>query len=107
MSYIGVQPAFYQLRQPDSPWHAGAPGWLQAPVPMWGNNPNLIGPRRLGVGQAEQEIDQVAAEVEDSAMIAAETAGKAAMGIPRENWVLLGGLMLLTVGGCALLGPKL
>lgn len=54
MSYIQVRPGFYEMYQPDGPWSPGAPGWSRAPVPMWGNNPNLRGPRMLathGLGQ--------------------------------------------------------
>lgn len=105
MSYVQVQPSFYQMRQPQGPWHAGASGWLDAPVPMWGNNPNLAGPRRLAVG--DDVAAQVATEVEKSAMVAAETAEHAVLGIPQQNWILLGGLMALIVGGCAVLGPEI
>jgi len=35
--------------QPEGAWHAGAPGWSEAPYPGWGENPNLVGPKRLGV----------------------------------------------------------
>lgn len=35
--------------QPEGAWHAGAPGWSVAPYPGWGENPNLVGPKRLGV----------------------------------------------------------
>lgn len=54
MSYIQVRPGFYEMYQPDGPWAPGAPGWSRAPVPMWGNNPNLRGPAMLathGLGQ--------------------------------------------------------
>ena len=47
MSYAAVKPEYYQMLQPDSPWHAGAPGWSSAPWPGWGENPNLVGPPRL------------------------------------------------------------
>ena len=49
MSYAALTPDFYRLRVPDSPWHAGAPGWASAPWPGWGENPNLVGPPRLAV----------------------------------------------------------
>ena len=42
------------MLQPDTPWAPGAAGWSRAPVPMWGNNPNLRGPAMLathGLGQ--------------------------------------------------------
>lgn len=35
--------------QPEGAWHAGAPGWSEAPYPGWGENPNLVGPKRLAV----------------------------------------------------------
>lgn len=49
MSYYGLQPAYYQEFQPGTPWHQGAPGWSVAPIPGWGQNPNLRGPNRLAV----------------------------------------------------------
>jgi hypothetical protein len=49
MSYALIKPEYYRMFQPDSPWHAGAPGWKSAPWPGWGRNPNLVGPPRLGV----------------------------------------------------------
>jgi hypothetical protein len=49
MSYAEIKPQYYKMFQPDSPWHAGAPGWKDAPWPGWGRNPNLVGPPRLGV----------------------------------------------------------
>ncbi len=47
MAYDAITPSYYQMLQPSSPWHAGAPGWATAPFPGWGENPNLVGPRRL------------------------------------------------------------
>ncbi len=49
MSYVALNPSYYQMLQPESAWHAGAPGWSEAPYPGWGENPNLVGPRRLAV----------------------------------------------------------
>lgn len=49
MSYEQTSPAFYQMLQPGTPYHAGAPGWSRAPFPGWGQNPALRGPARLGV----------------------------------------------------------
>lgn len=46
MSYAAIEPQVYEIYQPDTPWHAGAPGWSTAPVPGWGQNPLLRGPRR-------------------------------------------------------------
>lgn len=36
--------------QHESPYHQGAPGWTEAPVPGWGMNPVLRGPARVGTG---------------------------------------------------------
>lgn len=47
--YQDVGPGFYTMLQPQFPLHPGAPGWTQKPWVTWGNNPNLRGPRRLGV----------------------------------------------------------
>lgn len=49
MSYANIKPEYYRMFQPDSPWHAGAPGWKNAPWPGWGENPNLVGPSRLAI----------------------------------------------------------
>ena len=49
MSYQTVTPEFYQMFTPGTPWHAGAEGWSVAPVPGWGDNPNLVGPPLLAV----------------------------------------------------------
>jgi hypothetical protein len=49
MSYVAINPTFYQMLQPESPWHPGAPGWSTAPFPGWGENPALVGPSRLAV----------------------------------------------------------
>lgn len=45
-SYVGMNQAQYQTFQHESPFHPGAPGWTQAPVPGWGMNPNLALPVR-------------------------------------------------------------
>ncbi len=49
MSYAEIKPEYYRMHQPDSPWHAGSPGWKSAPWPGWGQNGNLVGPPRLAV----------------------------------------------------------
>jgi len=49
MSYYGIPPAYYEEFQPGTPWHQGARGWSRAPVPGWGANPALVGPRRLAM----------------------------------------------------------
>lgn len=49
MSYVALKPSYYQMLNPEGAWHAGAPGWSQAPYPGWGENPNLVGPKRLAV----------------------------------------------------------
>lgn len=49
MSYVAIKPSYYQMFQPESAWHAGAEGWSVAPYPGWGQNPNLVGPKRLAV----------------------------------------------------------
>ena len=50
MSYVNIEPGYYQMLQPDSVYHPGGSGWSTAPVPGWGENPNLVGPPRLAVG---------------------------------------------------------
>lgn len=47
MSYDRITPAYYKTYQQDTPYHAGARGWTQAPWPTWGNNPQLAGRRLL------------------------------------------------------------
>jgi len=49
VSYVKLNPSFYQMLQPESAWHPGAEGWSVAPYPGWGENPALVGPSRLGV----------------------------------------------------------
>lgn len=49
VSYVKLHPSYYQMFQPESAWHAGAEGWSVAPYPGWGQNPALVGPKRLGV----------------------------------------------------------
>jgi hypothetical protein len=49
VSYVALNPSYYQMLQPEGAWHAGAPGWSEAPFPGWGENPALVGPKRLGV----------------------------------------------------------
>ncbi len=49
MSYVALNPSYYQMLQPNSAWHPGAEGWSVAPYPGWGENPALVGPKRLGV----------------------------------------------------------
>lgn len=49
MSYVALKPSYYQMLNPESPWHPGAPGWSVAPVPGWGENPALVGPKRLAL----------------------------------------------------------
>lgn len=49
MSYVALNPSYYQMLNPESAWHPGAEGWSVAPYPGWGQNPALVGPKRLGV----------------------------------------------------------
>lgn len=49
MSYVNIEPGYYQMLQPDSVYHPGGSGWSTAPVPGWGENPNLVGPPLLAV----------------------------------------------------------
>lgn len=60
MSYVALKPSYYQMLNPEGPWHAGAPGWSVAPVPGWGQNPALVGPSRLAVeGLGADAVDCV------------------------------------------------
>jgi hypothetical protein len=49
VSYVAIKPSYFQMLQPESAWHPGAEGWSVAPYPGWGENPALVGPKRLGV----------------------------------------------------------
>lgn len=49
-SYVDVHGPYYQTYYPDTPYHAGSSGWKTAPVPGWGENSRLAGPRRLALG---------------------------------------------------------
>lgn len=42
MSYEQISPEVYQVYQPETPWQPGAKGWWRAPIPGWGENPNLL-----------------------------------------------------------------
>ena len=50
MSYVNVPQPMYQSGQPGTPWHQGDQGWTAAPIPSWGTNPNLVGPRQIATG---------------------------------------------------------
>jgi hypothetical protein len=55
MSYVDVTPAYYSPLQWNQAFHVGAPGWLQANVPPWGQNPNNAWPAvqaQNGLGEA-------------------------------------------------------
>lgn len=49
MSYVALNPSYYQMLNPEGAWHPGADGWSVAPVPGWGENPALVGPKRMAV----------------------------------------------------------
>lgn len=49
MSYAEIGPPIYEVYQPNKPWHPGAPGWYSAPIPGWGQNPNLLDTYRKAV----------------------------------------------------------
>ncbi len=57
MSYVALKPSYYQMFQPESAWHAGAEGWSVAPYPGWGQNPALVGPKRLAVEGLGDDTD--------------------------------------------------
>jgi len=59
MSYVALNPSYYQMFQPESAWHSGAEGWSVAPYPGWGQNPNLVGPKRLGVEGLGDDADSM------------------------------------------------
>lgn len=52
-SYLDLTPEFYQTFQHESWQHPGSSGWTKAPVPGWGNNPNLQMFARRGVGSVD------------------------------------------------------
>jgi len=76
VSYVALNTSYYQMLNPESAWHAGAEGWSMAPVPGWGENPALVGPKRLGVEGLGLDIT-----VND---------GKANCAVDRQQGVLLG-----------------
>ena len=49
MSYADIPEDVYRVYQPDTPWHPGAPGWSTAPIPGWGQNPNLLDTHRKAI----------------------------------------------------------
>ncbi len=50
MSYLGVNPGWYQMTAPDTVLSAGGKDWSSAPWVTWGANPNTVGGSRLAVG---------------------------------------------------------
>lgn len=50
-SYQELTPDFYQTYQHENWQHPGSDGWSTAPVPGWGENPNLQMFSRIAVGQ--------------------------------------------------------
>ena len=77
MSYVALNPSYYQMLQPESAWHAGAEGWSVAPYPGWGSNPALVGPKRLGVeGLGSDQAFKLGA-VATIGLLAASTIGLA------------------------------
>jgi len=49
MSYVALNPSYYQMLNPEGAWHPGAEGWSVAPYPGWGENPALVGPKQLAI----------------------------------------------------------
>ena len=49
MSYAQIDRSVYEVYQPETPWHAGAKGWWSAPIPGWGQNPNLLDTHRKAI----------------------------------------------------------
>jgi hypothetical protein len=39
----------YETYYPETPFHAGSSQWSQSPMPNWGENTILSGPRRLAI----------------------------------------------------------
>lgn len=92
MSYVALNPSFYQMLNPESAWHPGAEGWSVAPVPGWGENPALVGPARLaaeGLGLEISVSDRPPANEAD-----------------KRTALLIGGAFVLVLGGIALLYVK-
>jgi|SRR5215471_12938234 len=48
-SYEGMTPMSYETYYPETPFHAGSSQWSQSPMPNWGENTILSGPRRLAI----------------------------------------------------------
>lgn len=49
MSYVALNPSYYQILNPEGAWHPGAEGWSVAPYPGWGENTALVGPKQLAI----------------------------------------------------------
>ncbi len=49
MSYVALNPSYYQMLNPEGAWHPGAEGWSVAPYPGWGENTALVGPKQLAI----------------------------------------------------------
>jgi hypothetical protein len=62
MSYLDIQPSFYEMFNPGDPWHAGGTGWTKSPLAdRWGMNPNQVGPRMLAVEGLGRSPDGIGA----------------------------------------------
>lgn len=58
-SYADLSTDFYKTFQHDNWQHPGSDGWMSAPVPGWGENPNLQMFPRVGVGALEYNVKTV------------------------------------------------
>jgi hypothetical protein len=110
VSYDVVKPDFYRIHTPDTPWHAGAQGWSQAPWPGWGENPNLIGPRMLAVNGFGSEMSVRQPTTQRMALPGMPMPGTTPPPpvAPTEKkipWGLIGLAGLVAVGGYFMLKP--
>jgi hypothetical protein len=88
MSYLGVNPGWYQMTAPDTVLSAGSKGWSEAPWVDWGDNPNTAGGPRLAVG-AFGETKPVTGLLDPSLVAAAQPAQAKSSGL-----LVTGGLFL-------------
>lgn len=58
MSYVNITPAYYQSGVPDTALEHGAPGWEQAWVPGWGENPAQAWAANQAVNGEDPEVEK-------------------------------------------------
>jgi hypothetical protein len=104
MSYENVSPAMYRVGQPENATHQGDRGWTAAPIPSWGTNPNLVGPRQIAMGAWADMNPVVKVAVVGVALLGAATVASLLFATPQMMSANHRKKMFRTNGACATLG---